>query len=337
MTVVNINQRNTRSNIVNFNNQEKRGIMSKEQSDPYKLNLSHSRIVSTCMSIRNDEKNWVTEKADGYSISVFRKRVFRAFVLELMTAKGYKSVAARLRADEVVKVLKLNGYNTLLTILNGYVRDKEFRDLLNYNIDRDLERVEHILNYYVVEFRSKSLALDTNYTKVQEMEMTLTYLLDTLYEIRKYGLEYDNKIVINRGINSVLKDIGCKEYSGSYYFFHSWIKPTVRECRRTPLLRLLSEGSVYSVEPITNMGYNTLINLLTLKKMNKDLYNEVIELAMYDMSDYLYQSTKNFPLELYEMAIDIVVHDHENCCNFDSDCAMYKQGVSTYKRSIENA
>lgn len=312
----------------------------KKPVDPYKLNLSHARVAQTCYKVRNEEKNWVTEYGDSYSITLFRKRIFKVILSEIMLAKGYKSVDARLRAEAILPGINLKSYSTILTFMYAYIYDIEFRDMFNYNIDRNIHKVLNAIQFYTVDYKPKITMLESNYSKVSEMKVVLTYLFEVLFIIRKYGLMTGKQLIITRGTNSVLKDICCKEFKEHYYFFHRGSKLSIVPCRKMDITQYTDTGSIYSCVDIVNqINYNTLIRLLTLKKMCKDAYDDTIKLSELHMIDYLVGNKINTPFSLYDMSITTVVNEFGNTCKFDKEITFYRGNEYTnldwwYKKDV---
>ena len=102
-----------------------RVIKTEKVKDMYKLNLSHSGVIKTCISVRKDKKNWITERASEYSLTNFNKRILRVFLTEILLAKGYKTIKAKLFVDIIVNDLKLSTHYSLISLLRGYVDEAE--------------------------------------------------------------------------------------------------------------------------------------------------------------------------------------------------------------------
>lgn len=312
----------------------------KKPVDPYRLNLSHAKVAQTCYNVRSKEKNWVTEHGESYSITLFRKRIFKVILTEIMLAKGYKSVDARLRAEAILPGINLKSYSTILTFMYAYIYDAEFRDMLNYNIDRNIHKVLNAIQFYTVDYKPKITMLESNYSKVSEMKVVLTYLFEVLFIIRKYGLMFGKQSTVTRGTNSVLKDIRCKEFKEHYYFFHRDSKLSIIPCRKMDITQYTDTGNIYSCIDIVNQAnYNTLIRLLTLKKMCKDAFDDTIKLAELHMIDYLIGNKINTPLSLYDMSVTTVVNEFGNTCKFDKEISFYRGNEYTnldwwYKKDV---
>ena len=298
--------------------------------DMYKLNLSHSGVIKTCISVREDKKNWVTVKAKDYSLSVFDKRILRVFLTEIMLAKGYKTTQAKLFIDIIVKDLKIKTHYDLLSLLRGYVDDIDFRNRINLFIDKDANKTRDILEKFILEFKFKSTALDTNYSKQEYMAIVLNYLLNTLYEIRKYGLKNSKKIIVSRGVNGVIKDLCAKEHNGNIYFFlfYDNSKPTLRACKKAEAVKGSEDadkinkelGIIYDSN-LTFFNYEVLFNLFVIKRMNKLLYEKVIEIARGKFEKYIGNSCS--PFECLNITIDELMSNWASY-RLDKDLALYK-------------
>ena len=298
--------------------------------DLYKLNLSHSGVIKTCISIRRDKKNWVTEHAKDYSFAMFNKRILRTFLTEILLAKGYKAIQARLFVDIIVKDLKIKTHYNLISLLRGYVDDLEFRNRINFFIDRDINKARDILEKYMLEFKYKSTVLDANYSKVEYMSMVLNYLLNTMYKIRKYGLKEGKKLNVTRGINGVIKDLCAKEYNNYIYFFLFFdnSKPTLKACKKVEAARktdkyekvVKDNGVIYNAE-VTLADYETLFNLFVIKRMNKELYDKILDIARGKFDKYI--KNKCLPFECLQIVIDDIMNGGVSY-KLDNDLALYK-------------
>lgn len=298
--------------------------------DMYKLNLSHKGVVKTCISIRKDKKNWITERAADYSQAMFNKRILRTFLTEILLAKGYKTNKARLFVDIIVKDLKIKTHYNLISLLRGYVDDLYFRNRINFFIDRDINKTRDMLEKYMLEFKYKSTSLDTNYSKVEYMSIILNYFLNTIYKIRKYGLKEGKKLNVTKGINGVIKDLSAREYNNYIYFFLFFdeSKPSLRACKKVEANRKSDKyecvkkenGVIYDSE--TNLkGYETLFNLFVIKKMNKELYERIIDTAMGKFDIYI--KNKCSPFDCIQIVIDDMM-DSWTSYRLDNDLALYK-------------
>lgn len=296
----------------------------------YKLNLSHSGVVKTCISVRKDKKNWVTVKAKDYSVAVFNKRILRVFLTEIMLAKGYKTTQARLFVDIIVKDLKIKTHYGLLSLLRGYVDDLEFRNRINLFIDRDINKTRDMLEKFMLEFQFKSTALDVNYSKQEYMAVVLNYFLNTLYKIRKYGLKNSKKVVVTRGINGVIKDLCAKEYNGNIYFFlfYDNSKPTLKACKKADALKGSEDadkirkelGIIYDGD-LTFFNYEVLFNLFVIKRMNKCLYEKIVDTAMGKFEKYVVNNCS--PFECLQITLDEIMNTWTSY-KLDKDLALYK-------------
>ena len=302
--------------------------------DLYKLNLSHSGVIKTCISIRKDKKNWITEHAKDYSLATFNKRILRTFLTEIMLAKGYKATQARLFVDIIVKDLKIKTHYNLISLLRGYVDDLAFRNRINFFIDRDINKTRDMLEKYMLEFKYKSTALDTNYSKVEYMSMVLNYLLNTMYKVRKYGLKEGKKLNVTKGINGVIKDLCAKEYNNYIYFFLFFdnSKPTLKACKKVEAARktdkyekvVKDNGVIYNAE-ITFADYETLFNLFVIKRMNKELYDKILDVSRGKFDKYI--KNKCSPFECLQIILDDIM-DSWVSFKLDNDLALYKISYS---------
>lgn len=296
----------------------------KKVSDPYKLNLSHARVVQTCYKVRNEDKNWVTEHGADYSITLFRKRIFKVILTEIMLSKGYKSAEARLKAEAILPGIDFKSYSALISTMYAYIYDPKFRSLLNYNIDRNIYKILNLIKFNNVDYKPKITLLDTNYSKVAEMKMVLSYLFDVLFEIRKQGILNSKQSVITRGTNTILKEIGVKEYKEHYYFFHRGSRVSIVPCRKMDITQYTDDGNIFScIDTVSQSNYSIVIDLLVLKKISKEAFADLIELVDLHMIDYLTSNKINTPLSLYEMALSIVVSQFGKDCMFDKEVNLY--------------
>ena len=298
--------------------------------DMYKLNLSHSGVVKTCISVRKDKKNWVTVKAKDYSMALFNKRILRVFLTEIMLAKGYKTNQAKLFVDIIVKDLKIKTHYGLLSLLRGYVDDLEFRNRINLFIDRDINKTRDMLEKFMLEFQFKSTALDVNYSKQDYMAVVLNYFLNTLYKIRKYGLKNSKKIVVTRGINGVIKDLCAKEYNGNIYFFlfYDNSKPTLKACKKADALKgsenadkIRKELGIIYDSDLTFFNYEVLFNLFVIKRMNKRLYEKIVDKARGNFEKYVANNCS--PFECLQITLDEIMNTWTSY-KLDKDLALYK-------------
>ena len=311
-----------------------RVIKTEKVKDMYKLNLSHSGVIKTCISVRKDKKNWITERASEYSLTNFNKRILRVFLTEILLAKGYKTIKAKLFVDIIVNDLKLSTHYSLISLLRGYVDDLAFRNRINFFIDRDINKTRDMLEKYMLEFKYKSNALDANYSKQEYMSMILNYLLNTLYKIRKYGLKEGKKLTVTRGINGVIKDLCAKEYNNYIYFFLFFdnSKPTLKVCKKVEASRKTDKyeevtkenGVIYDSE-ITIADYETLFNLFVIKKMNKELYAKIIDTARGQFEKFIIN--KCSPFECLQIVLDDTM-DNWVSYKLDNDLALYKISYS---------
>ena len=301
-----------------------------KMKDLYKLNLSHSGVIKTCISIRRDKKNWITEHAKDYSLATFNKRILRTFLTEIFLAKGYKTTQARLFVDIIVKDLKIKTHDNLISLIRGYVDDLAFRNRINFFIDRDINKTRDMFEKYMLEFKYKSTALDVNYSNVEYMSVILNYFLNTLYKIRKYGFKEGKKLNVIRGINGVIKDLCAKEYNNYIYFFLFFdnSKPTLKACKKVEAARktnnyekvVKENGVIYSAET-TLADYETLFNLFVIKRMNKELYDKILDIARGKYDKYI--KNKCSPFECLQIVIDDIMNSGVSY-KLDNDLALYK-------------
>lgn len=298
--------------------------------DMYKLNLSHSGVIKTCISVRKDKKNWVTEHGSDYSLTVFNSRILRTFLTEIMLAKGYRVTKARLFVDILVRDLKMTTHESLITILRGYIDDLAFRNRLNFFIDRDVNTTREMILNYMLEVKYKSTVLDAMYSKQEYMQLILNYLLPTLYKIRKFALKEGKKTNVTRGITGVIKDLSAKEYNGSVYFFLTYdnSKPTLKACKKIEAAKktgatdiVAKEYGVYYSADNTLNAYETLFNLFVIKKMNKELYERILDRAMIKVQSYINNDCT--PFDCLQIEVDNTM-DNCNSCKLDNDLAIYK-------------
>lgn len=232
-----------------------------------RLNLSHAHIVNTCLSITH----FGADDIKGYNLHGFRKQVLKAFVSELLIAAGEMPRGIRYQAEELVKQMGVT--KDTFDVIYGYARDLNFRTVLNEAVRSNRYSITKVIPDYVSNHKAPEIENVDSDEYVYQVYMS--YLLEAVFYIRRFGLSLEPVSKVNRGISKVMKalrEIGIAREYGNYRCYYKNGK----------------EGyEVIASETVNEVSESTMLDMYTLYKMDKELFEETVEFIKEDIDTYV--------------------------------------------------